>query len=88
VTSSPSTLPKPTLFSQLVTGRAIRIYCLLTLAVLAAIIFWQNWAEVETPVLFMTVNMPRSLFMTLVLAIGFLLGLLTRATWWRDVLGR
>jgi len=78
-----ATLPKPSIFSRLLTGRVIRIICWLALATLAVIVFWQNWGEVETPVLFMTVRMPRSIFILSVLGIGFLLGLLTLTPWLR-----
>ena len=79
----PITSPKPSLLSKLLTGRAIRIWCWLALAILAVVVLWQNWGEVETPILFMTVSMPRSLFILAMLGTGFLLGLLAPAPWRR-----
>ena len=77
------TSPRPSIFSNPRTRRVVHVACWLALASLAAIVSWQNWGEVETPILFMTVSMPRSLFILSMLAIGFLLGLLTPASWRR-----
>ena len=75
--------PKPSIFSNPRTRRAVHVSCGPALVVMAAIVSWQNWGEVETPILFMTVSMPRSLFILSTLATGFLLGLLTPASWRR-----
>lgn len=46
------------------------------LAIAAIIIIIQNTAAVETRLLFITVTMPRAVLLMLVLAVGFVLGLL------------
>ncbi len=56
-------------------GRKIgRKVAFVVLAVLMVFVVWQNWGQVETPVLFMTVSMSRGLLMLLILAAGFVLG--------------
>lgn len=71
---------KPTPSSEKKLGRywtlrnlKILVWC--TVVVLAGIVVLQNWGEVDTPVLFMTLSMPRSLFMLVMLAAGFLIGI-------------
>jgi uncharacterized integral membrane protein len=57
------------------TVRNFRILVWFAIVALAGIVVWQNWGEVDTPVLFMTIRMPRSLLMLLMLAAGFLIGI-------------
>jgi uncharacterized integral membrane protein len=58
--------------------RSTKIAIWIVLLVAAGIIVWQNWITVETPVLFITLQMPRSLLLVLMMVIGFVLGVTVR----------
>ena len=55
--------------------RNLKILVWCAVVAVVGIVIWQNWGEVDTPILFMTISMPRSLFMLLMLAVGFLIGI-------------
>ena len=70
--TTPSSEKKPSTYW---TARNLRILIWCAVVAVAGIVVWQNWGEVNTPVLFMTIRMPRSLLMLLMLVTGFLLGI-------------
>jgi uncharacterized integral membrane protein len=53
----------------------------IVLAALAVIVVLQNTAAVETKLLFLTVTMPRVLLLFLMLAVGFISGILASLYW-------
>ena len=63
------------------TARKVKIIIWAIAVILAVIVIWQNWEPVDTPILFMTVTMPRSLFIIFVMLIGFVIGLSTHSLW-------
>ena len=73
----PEKPPKSASFSNFLTPRAIKITAWIVGVILILLVLWQNWNPVETPILFLTIRMPRALFVLLVLSTGFVLGLLT-----------
>jgi len=53
----------------------------LILAVLTVVVVLQNTEAVSTKLLFVTVTMPRVLLLFLVLAVGFVLGIIASLSW-------
>jgi hypothetical protein len=71
---SPSTQPP----ESLLTRRNIKIAVWLLCVIVAVIIVVQNWGDVETHLLFITITTSQSLLLVLMLAIGFAMGLTVR----------
>ena len=59
------------------TRTKIKIMILLLVAALIAIMIYQNWGPVETPILFTKLSMPRVSFVGIWLFLGFVIGLIT-----------
>lgn len=55
-------------------ARSPRFWLSLAAAVVVLIVILQNTARVETRILFMSVTMPRALLLAVMLAFGFVLG--------------
>jgi uncharacterized integral membrane protein len=60
------------------TRKKIKIMILLLVAVVIAILIYQNWGQVEMTILFTTISMPRVLFVSIWLFLGFVIGSTTR----------
>ena len=45
--------------------------------VVAALTIWQNWGWIDTEILFIKITMPRVAFVSLLLLVGFVVGLTT-----------
>jgi len=60
------------------TRTKIKIMVLLLVAALIAIMIYQNRGQVETTILFTTISMPRVLFVSIWLFLGFVIGSMTR----------
>jgi uncharacterized integral membrane protein len=58
-------------------ARNARIFAIAAAVVVVLILVLQNTAEVRTRILFATVVMPQAVLLVVVLAIGFVIGLLT-----------
>lgn len=56
-----------------------KIIAVLVFVLLVLIVILQNTEEVETKLLFVTMNMPRALLLFINLLIGYLLGIVTMA---------
>ncbi len=59
----------------------IKIGILAVLVVIALIVVFQNWSEIEVKLLFVTVAMPQAVFFLGTLGLGFVIGLTTSAIW-------
>jgi uncharacterized integral membrane protein len=57
--------------------RNLRLVSIALAVVVVLILVVQNTAEVETRILFATVTMPRAVLLVVMLAVGYVLGLLT-----------
>ncbi len=60
-------------------ARKIRLIAIAAAVVVVLILILQNTAEVRTRILFATVVMPQAVLLVVVLAMGFVIGLLTAA---------
>jgi len=58
------------------TWAKIKIMILIMVAALIAIMIYQNWGQVETTILFTKISMPRVVFVSIWLFLGFLIGLI------------
>jgi uncharacterized integral membrane protein len=58
------------------TRTKIKIMFLLLVAALIAIMIYQNWGQVDTTILFTKISMPRVVFVSIWLFLGFLIGLI------------
>jgi uncharacterized integral membrane protein len=55
--------------------RRVKIVVWIVAIVVAAITIMQNWGSIDTQILFFKITLPRVVFVTLLLLVGFLLGL-------------
>jgi len=58
------------------TRTKIKIMFLLLVAALIAIMIYQNWGQVDTTILFTKISMPRVVFVSIWLFLGFVIGLI------------
>lgn len=58
--------------------KSVRLWLGIAAAIVLLVVIAQNTAQVETRILFMSITMPRALLLTMMLAFGFVLGVVAR----------